>query len=76
MKIKNDVKAGKAVNYIVTAVFAAMLFIFLLSFSISLPILNRWFYYIQINTLHLEEASGYTYAEIKKAFDDYKKIIG
>ena len=54
MKTENDVKAGKAVNYIVTAVFAAMLFIFLLSFSISLPILNRWFYYIQINTLHLE----------------------
>ena len=63
------VKAGKTVNYIVTAVFIAALFLFLLSFSISLPILNRWFYYIQIHTLNLE-ASGYSAGQIREAFDE------
>lgn len=73
------VKAGKTVNVIITAVFVTALFVFLISFSISLPILNRWFYYIQINTLNLEEASGHTYAEIKEAYDlilDYLLLPG
>lgn len=73
------VKAGRAVNCTVTAVFVVALFLFLISFSISLPILNRWFYYIQINTLGLEEASGHTYAEIKEAYDlilDYLLLPG
>lgn len=73
------VKAGRAVNCTVTAVFVVALFLFLISFSISLPILNRWFYYIQINTLNLEEASGHTYAEIKEAYDlilDYLLLPG
>lgn len=73
------IKAGKTVNGIITAVFAVALFVFLISFSISLPILNRWFYYIQINTLNLEEASGHTYAEIKEAYDlilDYLLLPG
>lgn len=64
------VKAGRAVNCIVTTIFVIALFVFLISFAISLPILNRWFYYIQINTLGLEEASGHTYAEIKAAYDE------
>ena len=66
----NISKAGRAVNRAVTAVFVIALFAFLLSFAISLPILNRWFYYIQIDTLNLEQASGHTYAEIKEAFDE------
>lgn len=66
----NISKAGHAVNRAVTAVFVIALFAFLLSFAISLPILNRWFYYIQIDTLNLEQASGHTYAEIKEAFDE------
>lgn len=74
-----EVKAPRAVNYVITAVFVIALFLFLLSFAISLPILNRWFYYIQINTLGLEEASGRTYAEIKEAYDqilDYLLLPG
>ena len=39
-----EVKAPRAVNYVITAVFVIALFLFLLSFAISLPILNRWFY--------------------------------
>lgn len=74
-----EVKAPRAVNYVITAVFVIALFLFLLSFAISLPILSRWFYYIQINTLGLEEASGHTYAEIKEAYDqilDYLLLPG
>ena len=74
-----NVKAGRAINCAVTAVFVIALFVFLLSFSISLPIINRWFYYIQITTLNLEEASGHTYAEIKEAYDlilDYLLLPG
>ena len=65
-----SIKAGRAVNIAVNVIFAAALFVFLISFAISLPIVNRWFYYIQINTLNLEEASGHTYAEIKAAYDE------
>ncbi len=75
----SNVKAPRAVNCALTAVFAVALFVFLLAAAISLPILNRWFYYIQINTLGLEEASGRTYAEIKEAFDlimDYLLLPG
>lgn len=73
------IRAPRAVNYTLTAVFAVALFIFLLAAAIGLPILNRWFYYIQIETLGLEEASGHTYAEIKEAFDlimDYLLLPG
>lgn len=59
----------RAVNCIITAVFVICLFMFLLTFAISLPIINRWFYYIQIKTLNLEEVSGYSYGDIKSAFD-------
>ena len=75
----SNVKAPRAVNYTLTAVFAAALFVFLLAAAISLPILNRWFYYIQIKTLGLEEVSGKTYAQIKEAFDlvmDYLLLPG
>lgn len=62
-----------------TTVFVVALTVFLQAFSISLPILNRWFYYIQIDTLNLEAASGKSYAEIKEAFDlimDYLLLPG
>lgn len=75
----NNTKAPRAVNYALTAVFVVALFGFLLAAAISLPILNRWFYYIQIKTLGLEKASGHTYAEIKEAFDlimDYLLLPG
>ncbi|MCD8372658.1 MAG: TIGR01906 family membrane protein [Clostridia bacterium] len=58
----------RAINSIVTALFVILLFLFLISLAISLPILNRWFYYIQIKTLDLE-STGFTYDEIKEAFD-------
>lgn len=43
---------------------------FILTFSISLPILFRGFYYIQIKTLNIEKYSGYDYSTIKTAYDE------
>ena len=65
----DKVRAPRAVNIAVTVLFVIAFFILLLSLSISLPILNRWFYYIQIDTLGLERASGHSYEEIKQAYD-------
>lgn len=42
----------------------------MLTFSIGLPIYCRFFYYIQIKSLKMEEATGYDYATIKAAYDD------
>ena len=64
------VKACRAVNIIITAVFVVALFLFLLSFAVSLPILNRWFYFIQIGPLRLEQATGHTCDEIKEAYNE------
>ena len=66
----DKVRAPRAVNIAVTVLFVIAFFILLLSLSISLPILNRWFYYVQIGPLGLEEASGHTAAEIKAAYDE------
>ncbi|MCD8309282.1 MAG: TIGR01906 family membrane protein [Clostridia bacterium] len=59
----------RVVNCVITALFVILLFLFLITLAISLPIINRWFYYIQINTLNLPEQSGFSYEEIKEAFD-------
>ncbi|MCD7729030.1 MAG: TIGR01906 family membrane protein [Clostridia bacterium] len=58
----------RIINSVVTAVFVIALFLFLITLAISLPIINRWFYYIQIKTLNLE-STGYSYEEIKSSFD-------
>ena len=42
----------------------------MLTFAIGLPIYCRFFYYIQIKTLGLEEATGWSYGVIKKAYDE------
>jgi len=44
--------------------------ILIISFSISVVILYRPFYYHQISSLKLVEKTGYTYHEIKEAYDD------
>ena len=44
-------------------------FFFIITFSISLPIYFRPFYYLHINALDLAEDSGYSYAEIKESYD-------
>ena len=44
--------------------------IFIISFSIAFVILFRPFYYLNIKLLNIEEKTGYTYSEIKDAYDD------
>ncbi len=44
--------------------------IFIISFSIAVPILCRPFYYAQIDSLDLEKESGLTRTEIVKAYDE------
>lgn len=63
MKI-NKIKKHKVIQYIFSSIFFVCLFLFLLSFSISAPILNRWFYIIQVKTLNIPESSGYSYQDI------------
>ncbi len=57
-------------NKIITIIFGIALVLFILTFSIGLPIYCRFFYYIQIKTLHLEELSGFSYNVIKQAYDE------
>ena len=69
----------KIINTGLSLLFAAALFLFILSFSISLPIYFRPFYYAHIGALNLAETSGSTAAEIKEAYNavlDYLTLPG
>ncbi len=45
-------------------------FLFIISFSFAFVILFRLFYYLHIKYLNIPESTGYTYNEIKDAYDD------
>lgn len=53
-----------------TALFIAALVVVAITFAIGLPIYCRFLYYIQIKTLGMEEATGWSYDTIKAAYDD------
>ena len=57
-------------NKIITAVFIIALVLFILTFSIALPIYCRFFYYLQIKPLGLEQKTGWSYDVIKEAYDE------
>lgn len=57
-------------NKLLTALFGICLVLFMLTFSIGLPIYCRFFYYIQIKTLNMEEETGWSYDTIKDAYDE------
>ncbi len=61
---------NRAVNIALTVVFVVTLTLFILTFAIGLPIYCRFFYYLQIKTLKLEEATGWSYEVIKEAYDE------
>lgn len=63
-------KAKNGIDIAVTVVFGVALVLFMLTFSIGLPIYCRFFYYLQIKTLKMEEATGWDYKTIKAAYDD------
>ena len=55
---------------IAAVLFATAMFFFILSFSISLPIYCRGFYFAHIEHLNLVEHSGYSVSEIKEAYNE------
>lgn len=57
-------------NRILTVLLAICIVIFVITFSIGLPIYFRPFYYMQIEPLNLEEETGYTKEEIKQGYDE------
>ena len=57
-------------NKIITAVFIIALVLFILTFSIALPIYCRFFYYLQIKPLGLEQKTGWSYDVIKESYDE------
>lgn len=68
-KIKNRKKCKKHGRLLSIAV-SFLTAILILSASVSAPILIRPFYYVQIEMRGLEETTGYTYGQIKEAYDD------
>lgn len=63
-------KVSKGLNISLTAIFVASLVIFMITFSIGIPIYCRFLYYIQINTLDMPAKTGWSYDIIKEAYDD------
>ena len=57
-------------NKIFSILFGVALVFFILSFSIALPIYCRFFYYAQINPLSLPETTGFSFEQIKSAYDE------
>ena len=56
---------------------SVVLALLVLSFSISVPILFRPFYYVQIDALHLPEQTGWSAEVIRELFirEDRRKMI-
>lgn len=64
---------------LLTALYAVAVFFLIITFSISLPIYCRFFYYLQIESLGVIEKTGYDTATIREAYDevlDYLTIPG
>ncbi len=69
----------KAIGIICSVILCLALMIFIFTFSVSLPIYFRPFYYMQIESLDLVEVTGYSAAEIREAYDemlDYLTLPG
>lgn len=57
-------------NRLLTTLLIFALILFMITFCIGLPIYFRPFYYLQIKTLGMEEATGWSYETIKTAYDE------
>lgn len=62
-------------NTLLTVAFSVALVLFMLTFSIGLPIYCRFFYYIQIKALGMGEATGWSYEVIKAAYDEVLNFL-
>ena len=60
---------------LLTTFFGIAVFFFIISFSIALPIYLRFFYYLHIDALSLPELTGYTYEQIKFAYDEVLNFL-
>lgn len=60
----------KKLNVLWTVLFCLALTLFILTFAIALPIYGRFFYYLQIDALELDRQSGFTFSQIKRAYDE------
>ena len=65
----------KVLNHSTTIIFILMAMLFSLSAAILIPIIFRPFYYACIKLLNIEGQSGYSYAEIKEAYDGVMNFI-
>lgn len=64
---------------LLTVLYAVAVFFLIISFSVSLPIYCRFFYYMQIGPLGLTEITGKDTATIRQAYDevlDYLTVPG
>ncbi|MBQ3492771.1 MAG: TIGR01906 family membrane protein [Clostridia bacterium] len=59
----------KVLSVSLTVILGIAVFLFIITFSIGLPIYCRFFYYAQINPLNIPESTGYDFATIKTAYD-------
>ena len=57
-------------NKLISILFAISLVFFIISFSIGIPIYFRPFYYMQIDSLNLEEETGHSKEEIIDAYNE------
>ncbi len=60
----------KATKTILKILIGVAVPLFILTFAIAVPILCRPYYYANIKWLNLEEETGFTYQQIKTAYDD------
>ena len=65
----------RLLNNILTIVFIIMVILFTISYAILIPISFRPFYYLSIKIFKIEESSGYSYEEIREAFDDMMDFL-
>lgn len=59
----------KTLPTLLSIIFGIAVFLFIITFSIGLPIYCRFFYYLQIEPLKIPDITGYDYSEIKFAYD-------
>ncbi len=64
-----DFPKKRAWNIAISVLFSVTLFLFIITFSIGLPIYCRPFYYAHIDALNLPEKSGFTAEQIVKSYD-------
>ncbi len=60
---------SKLTRRLLSLILAVAMFFFIITFSISLPIFCRGFYYAHIDALDLHEISGFTAQQIRTSYD-------